>query len=431
MKISSKKRFLLPTILTLTLLPTVSLVAASCGKTDKFAAIKTAGYADSMTKLANGSITVAGAWSDARFYAGKEADNLLAIGATEYISNDGIQSRKDLKKGDIEIIQKIFIEVVKKAEAEAKKGTEGNLTYKDDKGKLNSIFKIYNHDGYSAVGYDAEIAYNIAGDKKKAYTNKPQDGNEYFKEEGGKIVAASSKTLKIQFIPSSDASLVTRATQKLLKYFKEDLKLANIDISVSADYNAAAQFLASGSIDVAFLPIDTWAKLSGDSNFILQAGRDVQIIDPYQSLTNSSQPKFGADDEKLLVEAFNFYKKFNKAADNKRALYINQNKSENPQETSEGYPETLKNFIDELTKDNKELPKVGYYRSYIYAHKNSKIAKLVLKALKEQGSNWQLEWKDVKDEIIYGYTSTTSAASFSYPEQWFKKHFKGFESFLK
>ncbi|WP_277870954.1 hypothetical protein [Metamycoplasma phocicerebrale] len=182
--------------------------------------------------------------------------------------------------------------------------------------------------------------------------------------------------------------------------------------------------MKSGSIDIAFLPIDTWATQSGDSSFILQAGRDVQIIDPYVSLDNTSQPKFS--DEKMLVEAFNNYKTFNKDS-----LYINKDKTKNPDKTSEGYTQDLKNHIDELAKTGADLPKVGFYRAYIFVNKDSKIYEIVSKALKEQGSNWTLNWKDVKEEVIYGYTSTTSASSFTYPEQWFKKHFKGFTSFLK
>nr|WP_237076545.1 PhnD/SsuA/transferrin family substrate-binding protein [Mycoplasma phocoeninasale] len=73
---------------------------------------------------------------------------------------------------------------------------------------------------------------------------------------GDKITAKNKKAFKVAFIPSSDATLVSSATAKLQKYLNETLKL-NFDISVATDYNAAAQSLASGSYDLAFLPVDT------------------------------------------------------------------------------------------------------------------------------------------------------------------------------
>ncbi|MCV3733757.1 hypothetical protein OF363_01755 [Mycoplasma enhydrae] len=437
MKLSNKNRFLIPTILTAAIAPIpLGLIAAKCG-TVSIETQKTAGYADQMLKLANKTITVAGAWSDARFYAKDKADNLVVIGATQYISNDGIQVRHDLKKGDISALQALFSETVAKAAKEAKdltdaKATEpGELTYKDSKGKIQSIFKIYNHDAYSVVDENAEIAFDINGNKKKAYKTKPTGASEYIQYDATTKThtqVKDSKTLKVLFIPSSDATLVQNATEKLSKYFKDTKKLSNIDISVSTSYNAAAAALKASSTDVAFLPVDTWARESGDSMFILQAGRDVQIIDPYSSIANPSSPKF--TDEKLLVEAMNQYKIFNN-----NSLYINKDGTKNPSKIAEGYPKELKDVIDAIAQEaktkNVDLPKVGFYRSYIYARKDSEIYKIVTKALKEQGSDWKLEWNDVAKHIIYGYTSTTSAASFTYPEQWFKKHFKGFKSFLK
>ncbi|MBN0970687.1 PhnD/SsuA/transferrin family substrate-binding protein [Mycoplasma phocoeninasale] len=429
MNIKKKKKFIAPGFLAISIIAaTTPLLAISCTNNSESSVIGTSGYSDSMSKLANGSITLAGAWADARFYAGEFENKIVAIGATDYISNDGIQARDGLKKGDIEAIQTLFIKTVHEAEKQAKEGKESSLTYLDKKGKINSIFKIYNHDGYSKVALDSEISYNSVGDKKKAYPKTLENGNEYFEMNGDKITAKNKKAFKVAFIPSSDATLVSSATAKLQKYLNETLKL-NFDISVATDYNAAAQSLASGSYDLAFLPVDTWAQHSGDSSFILQAGRDVQIIDPYASAANPSAPKFTSNDEKLLVDAINNYKNFN-ATNKDKELYINVDGSKNPKAIVEGYPKELKDVVDSLAK-GENLPKVGYYRSYIFANVDSEIYKIVQKALKEQGSNWKLKWDDVKSEIIYGYTSTTSSASFIYPEQWFKKHFDGFESFIK
>ncbi|ENY68644.1 Hypothetical protein, predicted lipoprotein [Metamycoplasma auris 15026] len=406
-------------------------ISAKCQK--ETIAIGTTGYADQMQKLASKSITIGGAWADARFYAGDYQDNLVAVGVTDPISNDGVQARPDLKKGDIEAIQELLIDAVTesykevKTKTDAKQTDEGALTYYDQKDKkIKSIFQIYNHDGYTKVGYEADIPYNIKGDKKKAYKATPQDGNEYLKYESSnkKFTTVGDKELKIQFIPSSDASLVQKATEKLQAYISKK-GATKVKISVSSDYNSAATALKAGSVDIAFLPIDTWAKISGDSSFILQAGRNVQIIDPYESISNPSKPKF--TDEKLLVEAHNNYKTFNKDS-TIGSLYID--KSKTPAATTTGYPDELKNHIETL-KSSSELPKVGYYRAYIYVNKDTEIYKLISKALEEQGSNWKLKWDDVKKHVKYGYTSVTSAASYIYPEQWFKKHFEGFESFAK
>ncbi|MGX9339847.1 hypothetical protein ACWXVM_00745 [Mycoplasma sp. 2261] len=427
----SIRKFLLPSVITsASILPmAIGLISSQCTTDSNVEAIKTQGYADAMQKLANKSITVAGAWSDARFYAKDHANDLEVIGATSHISNDGVQARSDLKLGDIKALQQLLIAAIKESNKQVKdnkdSNKESNLTYLDKNNKIQSIFKIYNHDGYAPVGFDANIVYNINGDSKKAYEVIPKGDSEYisFDEKTSKFTTVDEKkNLKIQFIPSSDAALVQKATEKLQLWIKEK-GIKNIEISVSSDYNSAATALKAKSIDVAFLPVDTWAKLSGDSSFIIQAGRNVQIIDPYISKQNPSTPKF--NDEKLLVEAFNNYKIFNK-----NNLYINKEPSKNPNSTANGYNDELKTHIDSLAT-GEELPTVGFYRSYIYVRKDSEIYKIVIKALKEQGSNWKLKWSEVRDYVIYGYTSTTSAASYIYPEQWFKKHFEGFKSFLE
>ncbi|AXE60593.1 hypothetical protein DA803_00590 [[Mycoplasma] phocae] len=429
MKIKKNKRFIASGFFAISVMSTtIPLVAISCTTESENFVIRTSGYSDSMTKLANKSISLAGAWADARFYAGEFEKDLVAVGATDYISNDGIQARDGLKKGDIEALQELFIKTIEEAEKQAKENKVSSLTY-ENKGKISSIFKIYNHDGYSKVALDSEISYNSVGNKKKAYPKALTEGSDYLEIKDNQIVQkANAKRIKVAFIPSSDATLVSQATGKLQAYFNNTLKL-NFDITVATDYNAAAESLASGSYDLAFLPVDTWAQHSGNSSFILQAGRDVQIIDPYISTSNPSTPKFTSNDEKLLIEAINSYKVFN--ANNKdRAIYINSDPTKNPTATVDGYPQELKSAVDALAQE-KKLPKVGYYRAYIFANKDSEIYKKIEKALTEQGSNWKLNWSDVKGDIIYGYTSTTSSASFTYPEQWFKKHFEGFESFLK
>lgn len=419
------RKMLFSTLFVASIAPILSIpaLAASCVKDPQGEVQATQGYADQMSKLANKSITMAGAWADARTFAKEYAKDLIAVGSTDYISNDGVQARAGLKDGDIKAIQTLLKNVVK----EAAKKQDKNLTYVDSKGKTQSIFKIYNHDDYSVVARDAKIRYNVDGATKNAYSETPQSGSDYFEMDAqGKVtVKAGSPKFKIRFIPSSDPTLVKDATQKLTAYFAS-IGITNLEITVASDYNQAAQQLDAKAQDLAFLPVNTWAEKSGKSNFILQAGRNVQIIDPYKSTTNPAEPQF--NDEKTLINALNNYLEFNKGNQGKE-LYINKDKSKNPQAAAEGYTAEFKSHVDTLTQSGQDLPPVGFYRSYIYARRDSKIAKLILEAIEKQGSNWKLKWDDVKKYVVYGHTGKTSSASYVYPEKWFREHFEGFKSF--
>ncbi|UUD36903.1 phosphate/phosphite/phosphonate ABC transporters, periplasmic binding protein [Mycoplasmopsis californica] len=402
------------------------VAAISCGTQDSSdaVALKMNGYSDAMNKVAAGDITLAGVWGDARYMAGENAKDLIAIGATRTIANDGVQARSNLKKGDLEAIQEILIEAIKNSKEKDANGAYKypDLTYTDKDGKAQPIFKIYSHDAYSKVGENSKIFYSSKGENKPAFSVKPEEGNEYFEKAGTKYqMKAGAAEFKIQFIPSNDPALVQQATANLQKYLN-GIGFTNIKVTVSADYNAAANALKNKSIDVAFLPVNAWAKEAGDASFILVAGRGVQIIDPYKAVDNTAEAQF--EDEQILIDAHNNYLEFNKAA-GKGALYINDDPSKNPAAVATGYPEDLKKHVDKLANEA-SMPTTGFYRSYIIARKDSEIAKLVLKALKEQGTNWKLPWADVKHLVKYGYTSTTSSASYNYVEEWMQRHFEGF-----
>ncbi|MBN0919214.1 hypothetical protein [[Mycoplasma] gypis] len=410
-------------------------VAAQCGQTNsnKEVIVKTAGYSDTMTKLLAKDVTLAGAWGDARnLIQGDTKKDIAIIGATDFISNDGVQARSTLKQGDIEAIQTLLIDAIKKA----KSGDEALKIeiQKDGKSKKVQLFSVYNHDSYSKVGLDANISYNVNGDKKKAYQVTPEQGNEYFVIENGVVkTKPGAKEFNIVFIPSSDPTNVTKATVKLSQYFKTQ-GITNIKIQTSTSYDAAATQLSSNTVELAFLPVDTWATKSGKSSFILQAGRNVQIVDPYKSVTNVSEPALDATThETVLVDAMNHYAEFNSKVEPAKALYISDTQDKRPTTTEHNLPQVLLDAINAITPvaqgSSETLPTVGYYRSYIYARKDSEIYKLITEAMKRDGSNWTLKWDDVKKYVKYGYTSTTSSASYTYPEKWFQKHFTGFKSF--
>ncbi|MCV3753954.1 PhnD/SsuA/transferrin family substrate-binding protein [Ureaplasma zalophigenitalium] len=434
-KIKLNKKLLFSSLGILGTITAVTAIATSCGNDkdeEKVAIAQTVdsgSYATQMKALASGEISVAAGWGDAAaIYAKDFRDDIMVVGATTPISNDGIQVRGDLKKGDIKALQTLFINTIKTAN-ENLKAKKDELTMVI-KGKKKTVFAVYNHDGYSAITDEsAEIPINPNGQMKKLYSSTPAEGSDYLtvSENGTVTKVEGSKNLKIQFIPSGDATHVTEAVGKIGDYFKNVLHLDNIEISVATDYDTAASGLEQKILDVAFLPVDTWATKASSANFIVQAGRSVQIVDPYVSTKNVSTPAI--NDEKVLVDAMNNYRTFNKV-DNKPNLYV---QGTNPATTTEGYPKSLKDAVDkiatEVNNDKTKLPVVGFYRSYIYVKKDSAFAKKVLAAIKAQGTNWKLDWKDVAGDVIFGYTSKTSSASYTFAEKWFQTHFNGFTTF--
>ncbi|WP_051675953.1 Vmc-like lipoprotein signal peptide domain-containing protein [Ureaplasma canigenitalium] len=407
-------------------------------------AVDAKNYGAAIKKLLAEEITVTGAWGDAGSVYGKnQRDDLIVIGATAVIANDGVQVRETLKQGDIDAVQKLFIDAINVAnENQKKEGAtkEDDLLVEiEDKGKkkIKSAFSVYNHEeGYSALNdKNAEITTNPHGDKKKVYSKTPDAGSDYLEIKENKVTPkAGSKKLKIEFIPSGDPKNVQLAVNKMKAYF-DKIGVTNLEITVSTSYDQAASNLSQGTIDVAFLPADTWATKAGKSHFILQAGRSVQIIDPYKSTSSAFTPAI--NDEKVLVEAMNNYRTFNVQTNSKGEksanLYVDPSKDKNPSAEAKGYPKVLKDVVDQLATeangDAKKLGPVGFYRSYIYVKKGSPLATKVLAALESQGNDWKLPWSEVKNLITYGYTSKTSSASYTFPEAWFQKHFTGFTTF--
>ncbi|MBU4691302.1 PhnD/SsuA/transferrin family substrate-binding protein [Mycoplasma zalophi] len=422
MKKNKKLLFSVATLGLVAALASIPVVAASCAKNEtKSLLVKANGYSDQMTKLDLGTATLAGGWGDTRSLI-KNGDNLVVVGATEVIANDGVQVRPDLKRGDVEAIQAILKDAIKDRNAE-------QLQIKGTNGKNKFVFAVYNHNDYSTIAEDAKIAVDTEGTKVNAYQTPLVDGSDYFeKTDNGYVQKANSETFKMQFIPSNDPAEVRIASQALENYLKA--KGYNVQITTATEYNTAANALRSKTIDLAFLPAGSWAQQGKGTNFILVAGRGVQIVDPYLSIENTTTPAI--NDEKILIDAMNGYKTFNVAAGEKNVLYVPADAEKAPKavDATNGYSATLKGVVDGLIEAGKgSLPVVGFYRSYIMAKKDSPIAKKIQEALNQQGKNWKLPWSEVKDLISFAYTSTTSSASYIFPEAWFKKHFEGFKSF--
>ncbi|QKT05708.1 PhnD/SsuA/transferrin family substrate-binding protein [Mycoplasma sp. OR1901] len=411
---------------------TLPVIAASCSNSNSgtskadanFKLVKANGYSDEMTKLDLGTATLAAGWGDTRALI-KNSNNLVVVGATETIANDGVQARSTLKRGDVEAIKSILQHAIKD-----KQNPKLQISDIQNPGKTKFVFKTYSHNDYSSVDENGQIIIDTKGTKVNTYGTPLVDGSDYFvKNQDGTFARkqGSNNKFKIQFIPSSDPAEVRKASQALETYLNE--KGYNIEISTATEYNAAANALKEGSIDVAFLPAGSWAEQAQGTNFILVAGRGVQIIDPYESVTNTTTPAF--KDEKILVDAINGYNTFN-AKNGKSKLYIPNTLENAPQTVDEqnGYSQVLKNKVESIINAaNGNVPVVGFYRSYVMAKKDSEIAVKIQNALKTQGSNWTLPWDEVKGLIKFAYTSTTSSGSYIFPEAWFKKHFTGFTSF--
>ncbi len=453
--------------------PIATIVACGSGAvTEKLGiSVKTAGYEDSMNQLGTDKISVAGAWGDARFYAKENASKLKAVGVNVHkISNDGGQVRSNLKAQDIKGLQEIFIATITEANKQAaaykawatadpapatlsiaefkKTGAPADLIILMDK-KVKSLFQIYSHTSYSPTNdtnAKASVVDGVNTDGTTKYIEKQMTkiapaataiGGDFFEAnaDAGAIAGIktkANKTLKITFIPSKGLAAVTAAANLLNEHFKAH-KITAV-INVTANYNVAGTALKEKNIDMAFLPVDTWHKEADGSNFILQAGRSTQVA--ALTLTGSVVSFDNAliTDEKLAVKAMNelgqlYYKDLPATGGEVNATWAGEDKNR-------------KAFVTAYTTDTDPIHALavgiypggnakivlaqiaGSYESWIYTNENSDFYKAI-----HGHEGEKQKWDDVKTIVKYGYTSTTSASSYLYPEEWFYTHFDGFTSF--
>lgn len=419
--------------------------AVSCGDEGaELKAIATTGYADSMNKLITDDITVAGGWADARTLAADKtkAGELHAVGVEKArIANDGIQVREGMKAGDQYALQEIFKKLIVDSYAAPAQNAKNPLQIKknDSDTTEDSLFKVYSHSNYVATSDKVSV---LDGDKTKevdAYpdtANKPMKGTySLFKEEATNhniagYATTAGATIKIVFIPSSDSSYVNKATAALSKYMIDNG--VNVDIKVSTDYDTAASQLQSGQIDVAFLPVDTWAK-SGKSNFILQAARDLQVATLDFTGTDAKAPAATLANEKDTITWFNKVGQ----------LYAKEITTTELAKTTPLTPNqiTFKTILGDATNPlnaqankaqafaNANAAKLmtGSYESFIYTHAGSKFDKAVV--AKNVTEGWKADISTVAADTIYGFTGKTSSASYLFPQIWFHDHFNGFKGF--
>lgn len=175
--------------------------------------------------------------------------------------------------------------------------------------------------------------------------------------------------LTMQFVPSRNVDDLNAAVSPLGDMLieamaKHGYTIGKVDITVSADYNAAGEALSAGTADIAWLPGGTYALYSNECDVILTATRN--------ALSNDS---------------------------------------ENPADWN-GDANATKRVDDQ---------QVTYYKGLIYAGPSEKG-----KALAEKVSNGEkLTWDELNDATWAVQSSTTSSSGYIYPDMWLMDNYDG------
>lgn len=171
--------------------------------------------------------------------------------------------------------------------------------------------------------------------------------------------------LTFQFVPSKEADVIIQGTKNLPELVKAEMlkngyDIGEVDISVGADYNATGEGMATGAIDVGWLPGGTYALYSEDVNVILTATRN--------GLSNdSTEPK---------------------------------------------------DWNGEANKTLKDGPQVTFYRSLIYAAPSEYGKELA----KKVNAGEKLTWEEL-DKANWGVMRTSSSAGYIYPTLWLMENY--------
>lgn len=166
--------------------------------------------------------------------------------------------------------------------------------------------------------------------------------------------------LTFEFVPSKDADVIIQGTKNLPELVKAEMlkngyDIGEVVISVGSDYNATGEAMATGAIDVGWLPGGTYALYSGEVDVILTATRN--------GLSNDSTDP--------------------------------------------------KTWNGEANKTLKDGPQVTFYRSLIYATPSAYGKELAAKV----NAGEKLTWEDL-DKASWGVMRTSSSAGYIYPTMW-------------
>lgn len=173
------------------------------------------------------------------------------------------------------------------------------------------------------------------------------------------------KTLKVVFVPSKDAATILTAVEPLKQLIIDEMKklgftVKAVDITVSADYNAAGEALSAGTVHLAFIPANTYIVYHPDgAELLLAATRD------------------GLNKDSEVAKDWN---------DGKPTLPTTE--------------------------------QVTYYRSIGIVGPSAKGQELLAKV----NAGTALTWEDVSS-AKWCHSSTTSASGYIYPSVWLKQKF--------
>ncbi len=168
--------------------------------------------------------------------------------------------------------------------------------------------------------------------------------------------------ISIQFVPSRGVEDITVATDPLKALLTDALAtkgfdVANVDISVGADYNAAGEALATGGVDLAFIPAGTYVLYHEDGAELLLAATRAGL--------------------------------------------------------SKDSPEA-KDWNDGMPTEGDSNSQVTYYRSILVAGPSEKGQELAAKV----NNGEAMTWEDVNSAVWCVSASTTSSAGYIYPTIW-------------
>lgn len=173
--------------------------------------------------------------------------------------------------------------------------------------------------------------------------------------------------LKIEFVPSKDADVIKTGVEGLDQLIIDEMAkhgydIGSVEITVGTSYDATGEALASGAIDLGWLPGGTYALYSDEVDVILTATRN--------GLSNDSTDP------------------------------------------------TTWNGEENATK--KDGPQVTYYRSLIYATPSEYGKKLAEKV----NNGEELTWDDLNG-ATWAVQKTSSSAGYIYPTMWLMQNYDG------
>lgn len=204
--------------------------------------------------------------------------------------------------------------------------------------------------------------------------------------------------LRIMFIPSKNPLRVKEASNRLQELINTDTKLnLKSEVTVGASYEAAAEALKAGSVDIAFLPYDT-VKSAGGIKYILMAVRNTMKWD-------EANPEKGGP----LIDGFNspdqnVHSLYEKLKPRTEALFTYR---------EDGMASWYRSQI--MTKTNDEITQIFTELWKSDEDKNgelstSEIAKSA--KLKSLGANENAITTIIENKIELIYTAITSSASY-------------------